>query len=91
MATAAIAICDETSRRALYVIYWQNCVGGGLHKLMTKVISYDHFHDERTGEHLGFIVGNEIRSGDNLVIRHVVDGEVFSTDGQRLGWLSRLN
>jgi hypothetical protein len=56
-----------------------------------KPISYDHFYDEKTGEHLGYVVDNEVRTPDGEVIRRIINGQAYDMAGNRLGLLVRVN
>jgi hypothetical protein len=57
--------------------------------MSAKPPSYDHFYDEKTGEHLGYVVDNEVRTADGEVIRRIIDGQAYDKAGNRMGLLVR--
>jgi hypothetical protein len=59
--------------------------------MSVKPPSYSHFYDEKTGEHLGYIVDNEVCTIDGEVIRRIIDGQAYDMAGNRLGLLMRVN
>lgn len=59
--------------------------------MAVKPVRYEHFYDEKTGEHLGYILDNEVRTVDGEVIRRIVGGQAYDMEAKRLGLLVRVN